>query len=122
MSSLKRDTRMSEETIITLVLAFLAAVPPTLVAYAALQQSRLNVKKTEENTALTLETKNKASEIAKKADHVIELTNSNLTAVKTELAQVRISSNEALDAELARAREENKALQVLIARLTDNKP
>lgn len=83
---------MSESTLITLVVAVLTALPPTIAALAALRQGKANAVETAANTVLTEETGKKVDQVIVKADEIHELTNSNLTAVKTalETANARI--------------------------------
>ena len=66
---------MSDIVIVAVIVALggvVASVPPTIAAYAALQQSRVNALKTDENTALT--------------EKIHRDTNGNLGLLKTELA------------------------------------
>lgn len=72
--------------------AFLAAVPPTLVAWAALRQSKSNTVK--------------ADAIIVKADEIHELTNSNLQKVTKalEIATAKIVALEELAVEQAKRR------------------
>ena len=63
---------MTETTWVTAVIAAIAAVPPTIVAWATLRQSKLNA--------------GKADVLVQKADEIHTLTNSNLTRVTAELA------------------------------------
>lgn len=62
---------MTDVAITALAGAVLAAVPPTMVAWAALRQSKRNA--------------GKADVLIEKAVEIHTLTNSNLTAVKTAL-------------------------------------
>lgn len=63
---------MSDSTITTVLVAFFACLPPTLLALAALMSSRTNTAK--------------ADVIVAKVAEVHSLTNSQLTAVTTALA------------------------------------
>lgn len=100
-----------------IVIAAIAAVPPTLVAWAALRQSRVTAHKTDENTRLTedikatteglkVSTEENAQSSAKlqvTTDQIHVLTNSRLSQVLTDLtmANERIASLEALVHKLA---------------------
>lgn len=97
---------MSDATIDKLVFAVLAAIPPTIASLAALRQSRKNSKKVDLNTAITASTNRLAEDLEKKTEHVIDLTNSNLTAVKADLAS---------------ANQQIKELQSLVAKLAKEK-
>jgi len=79
---------ISDAVIIAVVIAVSGAVAPTVAALAAWRQSKING--------------NKADVLAGKTAEIHDLTNSNLSAVK---------------AELAAAKEEIHALQAVIARL-----
>lgn len=74
---------MTEST----TLAIITAIPPTLLALAAFLSSLHNNKKAIIRSAVTdAKIENKGDILVKKADEIHELTNSNLTKVKTELA------------------------------------
>jgi hypothetical protein len=115
------------EAIQNVLVAFLAAVPPTLLAWAALRQSRVTAEKTEENTQITKETAVKTDEntvLTKQAaaqaavaaegtkttlDEIHTLTNSNLSRVMADLgiANDRIISLEKLVNRLLEQETEN---------------
>lgn len=65
-------------TIATIAVAFLAAIPPTLMAWAALRQAKSGADKTDVAIA-------KTDVVSAKADVIHTLTNSNLTKVTQEL-------------------------------------
>lgn len=79
--------------IIGAFVSLIAAIAPTITAYAALQQGKRNAlatetltKKTDENTAITSEVKHQSDGIVKSTDKIYEHTNSSLTKIKEELA------------------------------------
>lgn len=84
---------MTDTTLVTIAIAAIAALPPTITAFAAFRQGQRNEKKTDDNTALTAETKQKTDDLVRKTDEIHTLTNSNLETVKKELvaANVRIA-------------------------------
>lgn len=96
---------MTDETIARLGTALLAAIPPTLVALAGLLQGRANhtqvqqqtdeievrTKKTATDLAVQVDARatileNRTSALINKTDEIHDLTNSNLTLVKAQLA------------------------------------
>lgn len=90
---------MSENTLVTIVGAIITGIPPTLVALAAYRQGVRNEVKAKENTqAVLVET-----------DKIHELTNSNLTKVKSDL-MAATSQIEELQTLVATLVEQKKAL------------
>lgn len=61
--------------ILAVVVAIVGAIAPTMVAYSSLQQSKLNAKKTEENTILTAATNKKVEEVGKQTEDIHTATN-----------------------------------------------
>lgn len=80
---------MTDATIVTIAAAAIAAIAPTMVAWASLQQGRLNGKKTDHNVtataALSQKVDDKSEMLGIKSDEIHSLTNGNLTAVKHDL-------------------------------------
>lgn len=61
--------------ILAIVVALVTAIPPTMVAYSSLQQSKKNAEKTEENTVLTAATNKKVEEVGKQTEDIHTATN-----------------------------------------------
>lgn len=111
---------MSDIVLIAIVTAFFGAIPSTIIAIASLLQGRENAVKQEENTVITAAVEKKTEAIAvtaAKSDvrneklvedvaKIHELTNSNLTAVKSDLMV---------------ALQQIKSLQELVTLLSDDK-
>lgn len=77
---------MSEATVIAAVVAVMAALPPTIAALAAFMQSRAAVEQAKIATAVGASTAQKTDGLIGQVQQVHTLTNSNLSAVKAELA------------------------------------
>lgn len=90
---------MSDATIIAIVTALVAAIPPTIMALAALRVSQ-------KNTVIAEDTNHKAEVLVEQTEKIHDLTNSNLTAVK---------------ADLVAATEQIKDLQALVKTLAERK-
>ena len=76
---------MTDTTIVTLASAALAAIPPTLMALAALITARRNATALRENTALTGAVRLQTELINQKADVIYTQTNGRLTQLMSEL-------------------------------------
>lgn len=92
------------DPLVAIVAAVLAALPPTIAALAALRQGKQNAAKVAVNTQLTEDTGHKTDNLIKKTDEIHELTNSNLTSVKSDLAMAnqRIKELQLLVEDLAK--------------------
>lgn len=88
---------MTEATITTIVVTMVGAIPPTILSMAAWRSSRSADKSAKaaaataalsaDSTARTVEaTEHKATELIEKSAEIHKLVNSNLTAVKSDLA------------------------------------
>ena len=83
---------LSDATITAISVAFVGAIPPTLVGIALIVQARGNAKKAQDNQAVLVE----------RAAEIHTLTNGSLTKVTTTLdaAQLEIAGLKALVASL----------------------
>lgn len=101
---------MSETVTIAIVTAFCAALPPTIVAIAALIQARTAAKAAakaaNEAVVAAAVSSEKSDLLAEKTEVVHKLVNSNLTTVKDDLAVTK--------ADLLQARERIEALEKLL--------
>jgi hypothetical protein len=70
---------MTEPTLVALVTAAIAAIPPTLMAWGAFRQSQKNATKAEANNVIA----------DAKADAIHGLANGNLAKISTELQLAR---------------------------------
>lgn len=87
-----------DEATASIITGFMVALPPTLMAWAALRQGKVNAAKATE-TGVKVDTIGlKTDSIVTKANDIHALTNSNLTAVTTALqvANEKISGLEKL--------------------------
>jgi len=84
---------LMDSTWLSIVYAVIAALPPTIASLAVLRQGK-RAAITNLAQALKLEDKvddntAKTETVNKKADVIHDLTNSNLTAIKTELSEAK---------------------------------
>lgn len=104
---------MSEATIAAVVISFFgalfASIPQTITAWAAYRAAKLAVKKTDENTILTQETKETTDAIATKTDSIAVTTDGHLSKVTTQL--------EGANKEIANLNKAYAGLQELVTQL-----
>lgn len=104
---------MSEATIAAVVIAFFgalfASVPQTIAALAAYRAAKQVGKKTDENTAVTMETKATTDAIAVKTNAIAITTDGHLSKVTDRL--------DAANQEIANLNKAQSNLQELVAQL-----
>lgn len=96
--------------ILALVIAIVGAIPPTMVAYSSLQQSKKNAEKTEENTELTKATQVKVEEVGEQTKEIHTATNGTLSKFEgrveeqtKEIAELRAVLKSMVERETAAA-------------------
>lgn len=87
---------MAETTIVAIVSAFLAAVPPTIIAIAVLKQTRRTDRTARRASARTAVVAARTGKILEKAKEIHESTNGNLSIVTEAL---RVANEKIADLE-----------------------
>lgn len=113
------------ESVQNILIALFAAVPPTLVAWAALRQARKATDKAAETKTTTDEIVHKAEGLQSKVDEVHLLTNSNFSKVLTDqkLAMEKlVAANENLATSNARVAKLEALATKLLEKLNGDQP
>lgn len=87
MTYLRTTGRKWPDAFIIVGLALITALPPTIMAFAALRQGQSNSIKGDQSVA-------QGQALIEKTEQIHMLTNSNLTAIKAELARAKMQIEE----------------------------